>query len=45
VWSFAVAEGEAEVAATTREPGDAIAFFLSLVEERRVVIRLNVDRL
>lgn len=62
-WSFAVAEGEAEVSEITREPGDAIGqeiwamlprqmqpedrdtFFLSLVEERRVVIRLNVARL
>lgn len=63
VWSFAVAEGEAEVSEITREPGDAIgqeilamlptqmqpddrdAFLLSLVEERRVVIRLKVNRL
>jgi PPOX class probable F420-dependent enzyme len=63
VWSFAVAEGEAEVSEVTREPGDAIgqeiwatlpkqmlpedrdAFFVRLVEERRVVIRLKVDRL
>lgn len=63
VWSFAVAEGDAEVSDIAREPGDAIgqeiwdmlpeqmrpddqcAFFVSLVEERRVVIRLNVTRL
>jgi PPOX class probable F420-dependent enzyme len=63
VWSFAVAEGEAEVSEITREPGDSIgqeiwamlpkqmlpadrdAFFFSLVEEQRVVIRLNVARL
>lgn len=63
VWSFAVAEGEAEVSEPTREPADATgqeiwsmlpqqmrpddqdAFFRSLVEERRVVIRLNVHRL
>ena len=63
VWSYAVAEGEAEVSDITREPGDAIgqeiwemlpkqmrpddqdSFYLSLVEEHRVVIRLNVDRL
>ena len=63
VWSFAVAEGTAEVSEVTQEPGDAIgqeiwaalpeqlrpddqaAFFDSLVQERRVVIRLRVDRL
>ncbi|UIZ16045.1 TIGR03618 family F420-dependent PPOX class oxidoreductase [Streptomyces sp. R527F] len=63
VWSFAVAEGEAEVSGTTAEPGDAVgrellgmipeagrpedeaAFFEELVAERRVVIRLKVDRL
>ncbi|MDJ1640093.1 PPOX class F420-dependent oxidoreductase [Streptomyces pakalii] len=63
VWSFAVAEGEAEVSGATTEPGDAVgrellamvpeagrpedeaAFFEELVAERRVVIRLRVDRL
>lgn len=63
VWSFAVAEGDAEVSTITREPGDAIgqeiwamlpeqmrpedqdAFFHSLVDEQRVVIRLKVSRL
>ncbi|MFI7326913.1 TIGR03618 family F420-dependent PPOX class oxidoreductase [Streptomyces rubiginosohelvolus] len=63
VWSFAVAEGEAEVSGATTEPGDAVgrellamipeagrpedeaAFFEELVAERRVVIRLKVDRL
>ncbi|MGW6585969.1 MULTISPECIES: TIGR03618 family F420-dependent PPOX class oxidoreductase [Streptomyces] len=63
VWSFAVAEGEAEVSGSTTEPGDAVgrellgmipeagrpedeaAFFGELVAERRVVIRLKVDRL
>ncbi|MGW1294300.1 TIGR03618 family F420-dependent PPOX class oxidoreductase [Streptomyces sp. NPDC002533] len=63
VWSFAVAEGEAEVSGSTTEPGDAIgrellgmipqaarpedeaALFEELVAERRVVIRLKVDRL
>ncbi|MFD4592598.1 PPOX class F420-dependent oxidoreductase [Streptomyces rubiginosohelvolus] len=63
VWSFAVAEGEAEVSGSTTEPGDAVgrellgmipeagmpedeaAFFEELVAERRVVIRLKVDRL
>ncbi|MDX2918078.1 MULTISPECIES: PPOX class F420-dependent oxidoreductase [Streptomyces] len=63
VWSFAVAEGEAEVSGSTTEPGDAVgrellgmipeggspedeaAFFEELVAERRVVIRLTVDRL
>ncbi|MFF8676260.1 TIGR03618 family F420-dependent PPOX class oxidoreductase [Streptomyces sp. NPDC015242] len=63
VWSFAVAEGEAEVSAVTSVPGDAVgrellamipadaapqdedAFLRQLVDERRVVIRLRVDRL
>ncbi|PIM73566.1 PPOX class F420-dependent enzyme [Streptomyces sp. JV178] len=63
VWSFAVAEGEAEVSETTTVPGDAVgrellrmipqaarpedegAFLRQLVSERRVVIRLKVDRL
>ncbi|MEI5522792.1 PPOX class F420-dependent oxidoreductase [Streptomyces brasiliscabiei] len=63
VWSFAVAQGEAEVSAATRTPGDAVgrellgmipqeaapededAFLRQLVDERRVVIRLKVDRL
>ncbi|MGW4435147.1 TIGR03618 family F420-dependent PPOX class oxidoreductase [Streptomyces sp. NPDC004596] len=63
VWSFAVAEGEAEVAPSTTVPGDAVgrellemipqaakpedesAFLEQLVAERRVVIRLKVDRL
>ncbi|MFE0187939.1 PPOX class F420-dependent oxidoreductase [Streptomyces sp. NPDC058989] len=63
VWSFAVAEGEAEVSETTTVPGDAVgrellgmvptaakpedeeAFLKQLVTERRVVIRLKVDRL
>ncbi len=63
VWSFAVAEGEAEVSETTTVPGDAVgrellamipeaakpededAFLRQLVAERRVVIRLKVDRL
>ncbi|GAB3010670.1 TIGR03618 family F420-dependent PPOX class oxidoreductase [Streptomyces pseudoechinosporeus] len=63
VWSFAVAEGEAEVSEITTVPGDAIgrellamipnaakpgdedAFLEQLVAERRVVIRLKVDRL
>lgn len=63
VWSFAVAEGEADVSDITREPGDAVGqeiwamlpeqlrpaeqdvFFQSLVNERRVVIRLRVTRL
>ncbi|NIH88603.1 TIGR03618 family F420-dependent PPOX class oxidoreductase [Amycolatopsis granulosa] len=63
VWSFAVAEGEAEVSGTTTVPGDAVgrellamipqaakpededAFLEQLVAERRVVIRLKVDRL
>ncbi|WNM35341.1 TIGR03618 family F420-dependent PPOX class oxidoreductase [Streptomyces sp. Li-HN-5-11] len=66
VWSFAVAEGEAEVSEVTTVPGDAVgrellamlpetakpadqdaqdAFLEQLVAERRVVIRLRVDRL
>ncbi|MGW7286064.1 TIGR03618 family F420-dependent PPOX class oxidoreductase [Streptomyces sp. NPDC054847] len=63
VWSFAVAEGEAEVSGITTVPGDAVgrellgmireaaqpededAFLEQLVAERRVVIRLKVDRL
>ncbi|MGV9507983.1 PPOX class F420-dependent oxidoreductase [Streptomyces tendae] len=63
VWSFAVAEGEAEVSESTTSPGDAVgrellamvpqaakpedeeAFLEQLVAERRVVIRLKVDRL
>lgn len=63
VWSFAVAEGEAEVSDVTTAPGDAVgrellgmlpqaarpegeeAFLQNLVDERRVVIRLKVDRL
>ncbi|GAA4891975.1 PPOX class F420-dependent oxidoreductase [Streptomyces coeruleoprunus] len=63
VWSFAVAEGEAEVSPITAVPGDAVgrellgmipksatpedeeAFLEQLVAERRVVIRLKVDRL
>ncbi|MFE1441986.1 pyridoxamine 5'-phosphate oxidase family protein [Streptomyces sp. NPDC058739] len=63
VWSFAVAEGEAEVSDVTTVPGDAVglellgmipeaarpedeaAFLEELVAERRVVIRLKVDRL
>ncbi|MEV6002233.1 TIGR03618 family F420-dependent PPOX class oxidoreductase [Streptomyces griseomycini] len=63
VWSFAVAEGEAEVSAVTTVPGDAVgrellemlpqaarpededAFLEQLVAERRLVIRLKVDRL
>ncbi|GHD13698.1 PPOX class F420-dependent enzyme [Streptomyces violarus] len=63
VWSFAVAEGEAEVSEVTTVPGDAVgrellgmipqaakpededAFLEELVAERRVVVRLNVDRL
>jgi PPOX class probable F420-dependent enzyme len=63
VWSFAVAEGEAEVSETTTVPGDAVgrellgmipeaakpadeaAFLEQLVAERRVVVRLKVDRL
>ncbi len=63
VWSFAVAEGEAEISETTTVAGDAVgrellgmipqtskpededAFLEQLVAERRVVIRLTVDRL
>ncbi|WP_460072640.1 TIGR03618 family F420-dependent PPOX class oxidoreductase [Streptomyces sp. YKOK-I1] len=65
VWSFAVAEGEAEVSERTTVPGDAVgrellgmiprsarprpedeaAFLEQLVAERRVVVRLKVDRL
>ncbi|MFE5243496.1 MULTISPECIES: PPOX class F420-dependent oxidoreductase [unclassified Streptomyces] len=63
VWSFAVAEGTAEVSAITTAPGDAVgrellsmiptaakpededAFFEQLVAERRIVIRLRVERL
>jgi len=63
VWSFAVAEGEAEVSEVTTVPGDAVgrelfgmvpeaakpedeeAFLEQLVAERRVVVRLRVDRL
>ncbi|MGW0733968.1 PPOX class F420-dependent oxidoreductase [Streptomyces sp. NPDC002851] len=63
VWSFAVAEGEAEVSEITAVPGDAVgrellamipesakpededAFLEQLVAERRVVIRLKVNRL
>ncbi|MFB7507046.1 PPOX class F420-dependent oxidoreductase [Streptomyces broussonetiae] len=63
VWSFAVAEGEAEISETTTVPGDPVgrellgmipeaakpededAFLQQLVAERRVVIRLKVDRL
>ncbi|WP_433447473.1 PPOX class F420-dependent oxidoreductase [Streptomyces sp. CA-142005] len=63
VWSFAVAEGSAEVSEITTVPGDAVgrellamlppaarpededAFLAQQVAERRVVIRLRVDRL
>ncbi|KUO09717.1 TIGR03618 family F420-dependent PPOX class oxidoreductase [Streptomyces sp. DSM 15324] len=63
VWSFAVAEGEAEVSEPTTTPGDAVGqellamipqaarpedeagFLEQLVAERRVVVRLKVDRL
>ncbi|TQJ54449.1 TIGR03618 family F420-dependent PPOX class oxidoreductase [Streptomyces sp. NBC_00080] len=65
VWSFAVAEGEAEVSGVTAVPGDAVgrellgmipadarpegvdedAFLEQQVAERRVVVRLKVDRL
>ncbi|NJP50698.1 TIGR03618 family F420-dependent PPOX class oxidoreductase [Streptomyces sp. SBST2-5] len=63
VWSFAVAEGLAEVSEITSVPGDAVgrellgmipegerpedeaALLEELVAERRVVIRLKVDRL
>ncbi|MFD7505646.1 TIGR03618 family F420-dependent PPOX class oxidoreductase [Streptomyces sp. NPDC059850] len=65
-WSFAVAEGEAEISEVTTAPGDAVgrellamlpeaakpqdqdaedAFLEQAVAERRVVIRLKVDRL
>ncbi|WP_181794245.1 pyridoxamine 5'-phosphate oxidase family protein [Streptomyces sp. WELS2] len=63
VWSFAVAEGEAEVSESTTVPGDDVGrellemipqaakpedertFLEQLVAERRVIIRLKVDRL
>jgi PPOX class probable F420-dependent enzyme len=55
VWSFAVAEGEAEVSEPTTVPGDAVgrellalapgSSFDELVAERRVVIRIRVSRL
>ncbi|GAP48042.1 TIGR03618 family F420-dependent PPOX class oxidoreductase [Streptomyces azureus] len=63
VWSFAVAEGEAEVSEVTTVPGDEVgrellgiipkgarpedddAFLEQQVAERRVVVRLYVDRL
>lgn len=63
MWSFAVAEGLAEVSEITSVPGDAVgrellgmipegerpedeaALLEELVAERRVVIRLKVDRL
>ncbi|MFJ1808789.1 MULTISPECIES: TIGR03618 family F420-dependent PPOX class oxidoreductase [unclassified Streptomyces] len=63
VWSFAVAEGEAEISEVTTVPGDAVGqelldmipvdarpededgFLTQLVAERRVVVRLKVDRL
>ncbi|MFC4506894.1 MULTISPECIES: TIGR03618 family F420-dependent PPOX class oxidoreductase [Streptomyces] len=63
VWSFAVAEGEAEVSEVTTVPGDAVGrellgmipadarpadeepFLAQQVAERRVVVRLKVDRL
>ncbi|MDQ0582342.1 PPOX class F420-dependent oxidoreductase [Streptomyces rishiriensis] len=63
VWSFAVAEGEAEVSEVTAVPGDAVGrellgmipadarpedengFLEQQVAERRVVVRLKVDRL
>lgn len=63
VWSFAVAEGQAEVSEVTEVLGDAVgqellamvpeaarpedaeAFLKQLVDERRVVIRLAVERL
>ncbi|MER7482286.1 TIGR03618 family F420-dependent PPOX class oxidoreductase [Streptomyces sp. NPDC126510] len=63
VWSFAVAEGEAEVSEVTAVPGDSVgrellamipagaapevedAFLKQLVDERRLVVRLKVDRL
>ncbi|MGW3206099.1 PPOX class F420-dependent oxidoreductase [Streptomyces sp. NPDC001135] len=63
VWSFAVAEGTAEVSGITTVPGDAVgrellamlppaaapedtdAFLEQQVAERRIVIRLRVERL
>ncbi|MFC8956556.1 MULTISPECIES: pyridoxamine 5'-phosphate oxidase family protein [unclassified Streptomyces] len=63
VWSFAVAEGEAEVSDPTTAPGDAVGrellamipeaarpedeetWLAQQTAERRVVIRLKVDRL
>ncbi|MEY7981491.1 TIGR03618 family F420-dependent PPOX class oxidoreductase [Streptomyces pilosus] len=63
VWSFAVAEGEAELTGVTTVPGDEVgrellgmvpeatrpedeqAFREELVAERRLVVRLKVDRL
>ncbi|GGQ61826.1 pyridoxamine 5'-phosphate oxidase family protein [Streptomyces pilosus] len=63
VWSFAVAEGEAELTDVTTVPGDEVgrellgmvpeaarpedeqAFLEELVAERRLVVRLKVDRL
>ncbi|GGU92193.1 PPOX class F420-dependent enzyme [Streptomyces filipinensis] len=63
VWSFAVAEGTAEVSETTTVPGDAVgrellamippsaqpedpdAFLEQQAAERRIVIRLRVERL
>lgn len=63
VWTFAVAEGEAEISEITTVPGDATglevlamlpepmkpaderAFLQQLVDERRVVIRLRVNRM
>ncbi|MFF0723348.1 TIGR03618 family F420-dependent PPOX class oxidoreductase [Streptomyces sp. NPDC004134] len=63
VWSFAVAEGEAEVSDVSTAPGDAVGrellamvpaaakpedegtFLEQMVAERRVVIRLKVNRL
>jgi PPOX class probable F420-dependent enzyme len=63
VFSYAVAEGEAEVSEVSETPGDAIgrellamtggfddaadeaAFLAQMVKDRRLVIRLRVDRL
>ncbi|MER5726759.1 PPOX class F420-dependent oxidoreductase [Streptomyces sp. NPDC002138] len=65
VWSFGVAEGEAEVSEPTTAPGDPVGrellamiaqdarptgaaeeeFLARLVAERRVVVRLTVNRL
>lgn len=63
VWSFAVAEGDAETSEVTTVPGDEVgrellgmipaearpededAFLAQQVAERRLVIRLKVDRL